>query len=202
MMDLHQQRTEALSEVSKKLARLTGSPLYAFRIEHGYQPVPGQGNPDAKIMLVGEAPGEREARTGKPFVGQSGKLLDELLSSISLDREDIFITNIVKDRPPENRDPTPEEIEIYAPLLLEQIEIIQPEVIVTLGRFAMTFILEQFHVPEAGEKISRLHGKVIRAHGPSGEIHIVPLYHPAVALYNIGQRKTLEEDFQVLKQFS
>jgi DNA polymerase len=201
MMDSLSEREQALGRIEQKLAALTESPLFSYRERRGYLPVPGQGNPQAKIMLVGEAPGEKEAKTGKPFVGPSGKFLDELLHSISLNRKDIFITNIVKDRPPDNRDPTPEEIAIYAPLLLEQIQIIQPEVIVTLGRFAMSFVFEQFDVPAAEEKISRVHGQVFLAHGPSGEFHILPLYHPAVALYNLNQRKTLEEDIQGLKAF-
>lgn len=114
-----------------------------------------------------------------PFVGASGKFLDKMLEGINLKREDVYITNIVKDRPPDNRDPKPEEIRLYSPLLIQQIDIIQPAVFATLGRFSMEFVLKLFDVPEKSEKISHLHGRMIEAQAAYGKIHIVPLFHPA-----------------------
>jgi DNA polymerase len=152
-------------------------------------------------LFIGEAPGEREAKTGRPFVGASGRFLNELLQSIGMKREDVYITNIVKDRPPNNRNPSVKGIRLYQPFLLRQIEIIRPEVIVPLGRFSMEFILEQFNAPEKGQKISELHGKLLKGTAPFGEITIIPLYHPAVALYSVDSKETLVKDFQILKQF-
>jgi len=162
----------------------------------------GEGSLDAQIMLIGEAPGEREAKTGRPFVGASGRFLDELLASIGLKREDVYITNVVKDRPPENRDPTPEEIALYTPLLAQQIEIIQPRVVATLGRFAMSYAMQLFNVPFNGTpKISELHGQVLEGKASYGPVAVVPLFHPAVALYSTQRRDTLLEDFQALRRF-
>lgn len=186
--------------VGEELRRLEASPLYAYRQEQGYQAVLGEGDLNAELMFIGEAPGASEAKSGRPFVGAAGRVLDELLAGIDLCRQAVYITNIVKDRPPENRDPTVEEIELYAPLLSRQIEIIQPRVIATLGRFAMDFILQAFRLPELGGKISGLHGKPLRAQAEYGPVWVVPLYHPAVALYNQGQRQVLRADFQILKR--
>jgi DNA polymerase len=152
-------------------------------------------------MFIGEAPGKSEAVSGRPFVGAAGKLLDKLLASAGLERDQVYITNIVKDRPPENRDPKPVEIELYAPYLLRQIEIIQPKVIATLGRFAMDFILEQFNAKEKGGKITQLHGKPLHAQASYGKIIVMPLYHPAFALYRQDQKETLVEDFLKLAKF-
>lgn len=189
-----------LEELALALQKLEASPLYAYRKENNYLPVIGEGNPNAQIMFIGEAPGEWEAKSGRPFVGASGRLLDTLLESIGLQRKDVYITNVVKDRPPGNRAPTVEEIRIYAPLLVQQIDIIRPAVVATLGRFAMDFIFDLFDMPQRGEKISRLHGTRLEAHAPYGAVTVIPLYHPAVALYTTAQRETLTQDFQVLKQ--
>lgn len=194
-------RASQLKELAREVENLKESPLYAFRKEKGYQPVFGEGDPNANILFIGEAPGEREARTGRPFVGASGRFLDELLEGIGLRRDQVYITNVVKDRPPENRDPKPDEIRLYAPILVRQIEIIQPRVIVTLGRFSMEFIFKLFDMPEQGGKISRLHGQPLKATAPHGEVTVHPLFHPAVALYNQGQREVLVQDFQVLKDY-
>ena len=195
-------RAARLAEVGKKLDGLIESPLYEHRLRNDYHPVLGEGSPHARILFIGEAPGKQEAKTGRPFVGASGRVLAELLASIDLDREDVYITNVVKDRPPDNRDPQAAEIELYRPLLAEQIDIIRPAVIATLGRFAMEFVFEHFGMKEVGGKISQLHGTVLTAHAPYGEVAVMPLYHPAVALYNQSQRGTLEEDFQALAQFA
>ena len=157
--------------------------------ETATQAVPGDGNADADIMFVGEAPGKNEDLQGKPFVGAAGKFLEEMLASISLKRQDIYITNVVKYRPPENRDPEPDEIEDCMPWLHEQIKLIEPKIIVTLGRHA----LEHF-IP--GKKISAVHGQAFRrTFADIGEQVFFALYHPAAALYNGGMRETLKQDF-------
>jgi uracil-DNA glycosylase len=190
-----------LEKIAEEILNLEESPLYSYRRENNYSFVLGEGNAEAKIMFIGEAPGEKEAKTGRPFVGASGRFLNELLQSIGMKREDVYITNIVKDRPPNNRNPSVKEIRLYQPFLLRQIEIIRPEVIVPLGRFSMEFILNQFNAPEKGQKISELHGKQLKGTAPYGELTIVPLYHPAVALYSVDSKQTLVNDFQILKQF-
>ncbi len=154
------------------------------------QAVPGEGSATADIMFIGEAPGKNEDLQGVPFVGAAGKFLNEMLATIGLQREDIYITNIVKYRPPENRDPLPKEIAACMPWLHEQIRIIQPKIIVTLGRHAM----EHF-IP--GKKISEVHGQAFRRNFPDiGPQVFFALYHPAAALYNGGMRQTLIEDFK------
>ncbi len=193
------QKTAKLKIIRDEVWNLTSSPLYAYRKENNYYPVLGEGTHAAHIMFIGEAPGRTEAKTGKPFCGAAGKLLDELLESIHLDRKKVYVTNIVKDRPPDNRDPKPAEIEIYAPFLTRQIDIIQPKIIATLGRFSMQFILQKFDLPEQIEPISKLHGRILTGLASYGEIHIIPLYHPAVALYNRNNKDTLFKDFSILK---
>jgi DNA polymerase len=192
-------RQAKLDALAHELQELASSPLYEYRTQHKYKVVPGEGNAYAKIMLIGEAPGEWEAKSGRPFVGASGRLLDALLQSIGLTRTDVFITNVVKDRPPDNRPPTTAEVRLYSPFLRRQIEIIQPSVIATLGRFAMEFLFDFFAMPEKGQKISKIHGARLTAQAAYGEVIVVPLYHPAVALYTTEQRETLTADFQVLR---
>lgn len=150
------------------------------------QAVPGDGNVDTEIMFIGEAPGAKEDEQGKPFVGAAGKFLNELIGSIGLNREDIFIANCIKHRPPENRDPLPEEIAAYGPWLQGQIDIIDPLVIVTLGRFSMEFVLGP------GFSISKIHGQPKRRKGKV----VMPMYHPAAALYSGNLRPVLAADFQ------
>ena len=150
----------------------------------------GSGNPEAEIMFIGEAPGKKEDETGEPFVGAAGKFLNEMLASIKLQREDVYIANVCKCRPPENRDPLPEEIAACWPWLLEQIRIIQPKLIVTLGRHSM----ERF-LPD--QKISQIHGTlVIKTVEGIGKQYFYTLYHPAAALYNGSMREILILDFQ------
>lgn len=194
-------KTELLKQIRDKVWNLKESPLYKYRKENNYYPVLGEGNHNAKIIFTGEAPGENEAKTGRPFCGQAGRILDELFESIGASRKDAYVTNIVKDRPPNNRDPLPDEIKLYAPFLEEQIDIIQPEVIATLGRFSMKFILEKFNLPEHSDSISKLHGRVLSAEASYGPIKIIPLYHPAVAIYSAKSKDTLKKDFEVLKEF-
>ena len=193
------EKTEALEKIKQEVLALESSPLYAFRIANKSLPVIGEGSHEARIMLVGEAPGKNEAATGWPFCGASGKLLDELLASVKIARETVYITNIVKDRPPENRDPSPEEIAIYGPFLDKQIEIIQPEIIATLGRFSMQYIMTKFGLADLLLPISQMHGQFFQAKTSYGSVKILPLYHPAAAIYNRALLDTLKEDFQKLK---
>jgi uracil-DNA glycosylase family 4 len=194
-------REQQLEEIEEEVRDLDTSPLFEYRQENSYHPVIGEGSTRAKIMFIGEAPGKQEAKTGRPFVGAAGRKLNELLESIGINRQQVYITNIVKDRPPNNRDPHKDEIELYAPFLTRQIEIIQPQVIATLGRFSMDFILDHFDMSQQGKRIGDLHGKVIEAEASYGKISVVPLYHPAAALYNDQLWDVMEEDFQVLKRY-
>lgn len=195
-------RTESLKQIKEEVLKLTSSPLYEERTKNKVFPVIGEGSHYAKIMFIGEAPGRNEAATGRPFVGAAGKILDELLSKAGIERQSIYITNIVKDRPPFNRDPLPEEIKSYAPFLERQIDIIQPEIIVTLGRYAMTYIIERFGLSSLLKPIGQMRGQILEANTGYGPIKIIPLYHPAVAVYNRAMKETLQADFGVLKQFS
>lgn len=195
---MSEDRKERMMAIKDAIVNLTESPLYEYRTSNNYFPVIGQGSHDANIMFIGEAPGENEAKRGIPFCGASGRVLDEMLKSIGIDRESVYITNIVKDRPPKNRDPKPDEIELYSPFLDQQIDIIQPKVIATLGRFSMEFILKKFDLPVG--KISKVHGTRIKAKASYSEIDIVPLYHPAVALYRGDKKQELMDDFKILVQ--
>ncbi len=188
-----------LQAIHSDIVKLTKSPLYSFRVKNNYQVVSGEGSPNAKIVFIGEAPGKNEALTGKPFCGASGRVLNELLASIAIDREKVFITSIVKDRPPENRDPSPKEIALYTPFLIRQLEVIKPKVIVTLGRHAMNFIMKDFGLERELQPISEAHGQPVTAKASWGKVSILPLYHPAVALYNGSTKITLLKDFQKLK---
>ncbi|MDP3726686.1 MAG: uracil-DNA glycosylase [bacterium] len=192
-------KQELMKEIRDEVFTGKDLPLYSERTKNNVFPVIGEGSHDARVMFIGEAPGRNEAKTGRPFCGTAGKILDELLLSVGIKREEVYITNIVKDRPPQNRDPFPEEIKAYAPFLLRQIEIIKPLVIATLGRYSMNYILELFNLWEELAPISRLHGRVFNAAASYGGITIIPLYHPAAAVYNRALLDTLKKDFAVLK---
>lgn len=154
------------------------------------QTVFGVGNPHARVMFIGEAPGKNEDLQGEPFVGAAGHYLNELLGCAGLRREDVFIANVLKCRPPGNRDPRPEEIQTCTPFLREQTRTIDPEVLVTLGKFSTQFVLKT----QVG--ITRLHGRVQRA----GKFLVFPVFHPAAALYDGAKREALENDFVTLGQ--
>lgn len=194
-------RTKLLHKIEEEVINLRKSPLYKERVKNKVFPVIGEGSPRAKIIFVGEAPGKKEATTGRPFCGASGRILDELLASAGIKREDVYITNIVKDRPPENRDPLPKEIAVYGPFLDRQIEIIQPKVIATLGRYAMQYVMEKFHLEHELKSISENHGKRFDAKANYGSVKIIPLYHPAVVVYNARTKDELKKDFSVLRKF-
>ncbi len=196
-----EERFEEMKKIRDELIHLKTSPLYEYRVQNKYFPVVGEGSHTAHIMFIGEAPGENEAQTARPFCGKSGKVLDELLESIKLNRSDVYITNIVKDRPPENRDPTDEEIKVYGPFLDRQINIVQPTVIATLGRYSMSYIMNHFGLGAQVGQISALHGKEFVAKTEYGSTTIIPLYHPAVALYTGNNKDTLLDDIQILKKY-
>lgn len=172
-------KQEELEKIKQEIAGRDDLPLAAIS-----NLVFSDGDADADIMFIGEAPGFHEDKQGKPFVGLAGQLLNKLLAEIAWPRESVYITNIVKRRPPENRDPLPEEIAAYAPYLQRQIEIMQPKLIATLGRFSMNYFL-----PEA--KISRDHGRLFK----KDELLIYPLYHPAAALRATAVLEDLRKDF-------
>jgi uracil-DNA glycosylase family 4 len=183
-------KSEQLEAVRRSILDANPTPELAEQATHL---VMGDGKPDADIVFIGEAPGKNEDEQGVPFVGAAGKFLDEMLTAAGMDRSDVYITNIVKYRPPNNRDPKPEEKQAFWPYLAQQLEIIDPKAVVTLGRHSMEFFL-----PDA--KISQVHGhgvrKTVKYHdGKAHEWLIVPLYHPAAALYNGGLRQTLIDDF-------
>ena len=165
-------------------------------------PVIGEGNHQAKIVFVGEGPGASEDRTGYPFCGAAGKILDELLNAVEIKREEVYICNILKCRPPGNRDPQKEEIEACVPYLEKQIEIIKPEVVCPLGRFAMEFLMEKFGLKNQIQGISKIHGKVFESRSLFQKITLIPFYHPAVVTYNANMKEVLKKDFKILEKFN
>jgi uracil-DNA glycosylase len=179
--------TEEVLELHGRVRECTACPLHLTRT----LAVPGYGPVTARVMAIGEAPGENEDREGKPFVGAAGRLLTSLLESVGLDRRDIYITNIIKCRPPRNRDPEPLEVEACSHFLDEQIALLQPDVILLLGRHALTRLL-----PDAGG-ISRLHGERLQR----DDRVYVPLYHPAAALYNGAHKEPLEADMRRVRGY-
>jgi len=189
---------QKLKEVKDNILKCDKCPLKKFRDENGYFPVVGQGNHNADIVFIGEAPGLNEAKTGVPFCGAAGKILDELLEYVKIDRKDVYVTNILKDRPPNNRDPEVSEIEACLPYLEKQIEIIKPKVICTLGRYSMSVIMEKFDLADKLDSISKIHGKEFGYK----EMKIIPLYHPAVAVYNRDRKEELKKDFEILKKYT
>jgi DNA polymerase len=153
------------------------------------------GNPDADIVFIGEAPGKNEDLQGKPFVGAAGKFLNEMLAGIGLEREDIYITNIVKYRPPDNRDPWPDEKKAFLPYLQAQLEVIQPKIVATLGRHSMNCFLPDLQISQIHGQPKRIKLQMKGSSDDVLEVVIVPLFHPAAALYNGGMRQTLIDDF-------
>lgn len=191
-----QEETAERSKAAERLAALADRASGCLRcaLSHSRsQVVFGVGNAAADLMFVGEGPGFHEDRQGEPFVGQAGKLLTELLAGIGLLRSDVYIANVVKCRPPDNRDPAPEEIEACSPYLMEQIGLIRPQVICTLGRFATRLLADT----ELG--ISVIHGKAKVRVLEGRSVVVFPVFHPAAALYTPANRKVLEVDFAKLR---
>lgn len=178
--------TDSLEKIAQEVGICKKCPLFRERTNT----VPGEGNPRAEILFIGEGPGKNEDEQGKPFVGQAGKFLNELIGLIGKKREDIFIANVVKCRPPGNRDPYPEEVKACWPYLKRQVKLINPKLIVTLGRHSMDRFLP-------GMKISQIHGQAKRREiEEMGKLIFYPIYHPAAALYNPNLRDVLINDFK------
>ncbi len=185
-------REKLLEAIAQEIKRCKKCILH----QHRKNAVPGEGNPYAQIMFIGEAPGYHEDIQGRPFVGAAGKLLTTLIESLGLSRSDVFITNVVKCRPPNNRDPIQEEIQACSPYLLRQIKIIKPKIIVTLGRHSTITILKEIGVKVQG--ITSVRGKVFDTEAFGFKVKIIPTYHPAAALYNPKLKDVLEEDFRFI----
>ncbi len=198
----HKNKTkeEQMKEILDEIWNGKDLPLYEERVKNKAYPVIGEGSHDTRIMFIGEAPGKNEAKTGRPFCGAAGKILDKLLESVGLNRDDVYITNIVKDRPQQNRDPLPDEIASYAPFLDRQIDIIRPRVIAALGRYSMNYVLEKFGLQEEIQPISKIHGTIFDVKVPFGSVKIIPLYHPAASIYNRTTLDDLKKDFKILKK--
>jgi DNA polymerase len=177
---------QRLAELNEKMRRCVAGPLARGRTKV----VPGEGRLDADIMFIGEAPGYYEDQQGRPFVGAAGQFLEQLLGSIGLKRSDVFIANVIKCRPPSNRDPLPAEIEACSGWLDEQVDIIQPKAIVTLGRYSLARFFP-------GQPISRIHGQGRKV----GDRYVVPMYHPAAALHQGSLRRVIEEDFKKIPAY-
>ena len=179
-------RTASLGEIAEMVRMCTRCPLYATAIN----PVPGEGSPTAQLMCIGEAPGATEDETGRPFVGQAGKLLTDILRAIKLSREEVFIANVMKHRPPGNRNPTPDEITACSPYLLRQVELIRPKVILALGTFAAQTLLD------TKVAIGKLRGSLHWYHGTP----LIATYHPAALLRNPGWKKPTWEDVKLVRR--
>ncbi|HEX6627518.1 MAG TPA: uracil-DNA glycosylase [Gemmatimonadaceae bacterium] len=179
-------KLDSLEEIAKKVHKCTRCPLY----ETATKGVPGEGNPKAKLVCVGEAPGAKEDETGRPFVGQAGQLLNKILAAIDLQREDVFICNVLKHRPPGNRNPRPEEVEACSPYLIRQLELIKPKVIVAFGTFAAQTLLN------SKTSIGQLRGLVHKYHG----IPLIVTYHPAALLRNPAWKRPTWEDVKLARR--
>ena len=182
-------KRELLNDLKKRMEDDNTPPLRTGAT----QLVFGEGNPDAQVYFLGEAPGYYEDREGRPFVGQAGKLLDQLIESIGFSRSEVYISNVVRFRPPANRDPEPDEIAAFSAYVDEEIEIINPRIIVTLGRFSMAKFL-----PDT--KISAVHGKVYKVGWNNKKQVVVPMYHPAAALRSTAILVAIKGDFQIIKK--
>lgn len=180
------ERRSALSELNIQVNACRACPLGATHT----RAVPGEGRIDADIMFIGEAPGYYEDQQGRPFIGAAGQFLEQLLASIGLKRTDVFIVNIIKCRPPQNRDPLPDEISACSDFLSRQIAIVQPKVIVTLGRYSLARFLP-------GTPIGKIHGQGRKV----GNQWVVPMYHPAAALHQGSLRATIEYDFKKIPEY-
>ena len=182
----------SLEEIEQEIKKCKKCRLWKSR----RNPVAGEGNEKARIMFVGEAPGRVEDETGKPFVGKAGQFLNEVLEANEIDRKDVYITNVVKCRPPNNRDPLPDEIAACSPYLEKQIDIIKPEIIATLGRFASSFILSLYGFNSL--PMASIHGKIFNV--PLHGIKIIILYHPAACIYNPKLKKVFSDDIKKLAE--
>ena len=185
-------KQELMEEVATEVTACRKCGLWKKR----KNPVPGEGDRSADVMFIGEAPGYWEDLKGEPFVGSAGEILDEMLSKIGLSRDRVYIGNVLKCRPPENRDPSASEIKTCVPYLDQQIRIIKPKIIVTLGRHSTSYILSKCGLEAGG--ITKLHGRKYEVELLGFQVLVIPMYHPAAVLYNPKYRRNLERDFQLL----
>ena len=190
-------KTQLLNELKKEVEKCRRCPLYKTRTKIVF----GTGSVNAKLMIISEAPGYWEDQKGEPFVGAAGKILDELLNSVGIKREEVYICNVLKCRPPNNRNPKTEEIKACASYLERQIELIKPRIICTLGNYSTSFIFEKYGLKNQIQGISKIHGKVFEVESLFLNIKIIPLYHPAVATYNPNMKEILAKDFKILEKF-
>ena len=181
---------DTIQDIEREILKCKKCSLYRTKTNY----VPGVGNPEAKLVFVGEAPGRDEDLQGEPFVGTAGRLLTEMLQTVGLSRKDVFICNVLKCRPPNNRDPAPEEIAACGEYLVRQLDAIKPDIIVCLGRFAAKFIFELFGLEFSS--ISRVRGKIFEGKRWDKNVKIVPIYHPAAILYRPQLREEYEEQFK------
>lgn len=185
-----------LEKIKEEVLKCQKCNLHETKINYVF----GEGNPKAKIVFIGEAPGANEDKKGTPFIGRAGTIFDELLQSINIKREDIYICNILKCRPTKNRNPMPAEIAQCTPYLIAQLDSINPKIICPMGNFATRFILKKYGLGDKVERISKLHAKIFKMRNLYGEITLIPLYHPAVATYNPDMKKVLLEDIKILEK--
>ncbi|MGB9740600.1 MAG: type-4 uracil-DNA glycosylase [Candidatus Bathyarchaeales archaeon] len=188
------QKENELASIAYEVLNCTKCPLHKSR----KNAVPGEGNPNAKIMLIGEAPGYWEDIQGRPFVGAAGKFLDLLLAEIGLKRQDVFICNVLKCRPPGNREPQLNEISACTPYLDRQINALKPQIIITLGNYSTAYIFAKANIPFEG--MAHEHGKPHKTQIFSMQTLVFPTFHPAAALYNAKYRKQIQEDFKALQK--
>ncbi len=181
-----------LEEIEREIRNCKKCDLWMSKTNY----VPGEGNPNARIVFIGEAPGREEDRQGRPFVGSAGKYLTKVLEENGIKREDVYITNVLKCRPPNNRDPRPDEIEACKPYLIRQLEAIRPDVIVCLGRYSAMVVFEIFGLKFSG--ISRVRGKVFEVYRWGKPVKILPTYHPAAVLYRPNLKGDFEKDIAML----
>ena len=185
-----------LEDIAEQIRKCKRCELYRTR----KNPVPGEGNPNAKIVLVGEAPGYNEDLQGKPFVGRAGKLLDEFLEFAGLKRTEIFITNVVKCRPPNNRTPTLDEIKACSPYLDQQLKILKPKLVIALGNVAATYFFEKFNLKFSSMR--RTHGKIYSLSNILFSFFLIPTYHPAAILRNQSLKPEVLKDWEVIKNLA
>ncbi len=190
-----QNKLEQLKQLERKVRNCQKCTLAATRLNVVF----GEGGISSRILFIGEAPGATEDETGKPFCGKAGNILDGLLSRAGLKREDIYIANILKCRPPGNRNPEVEEINVCSGYLDQQVDLIEPRIIGCLGNFSTRYIMEKFGLKNKVQGISKIHGQVFITPVSQGSLKIVPLYHPATVIYNVNMRSVLEKDFLMLK---
>ncbi|MCD6089033.1 uracil-DNA glycosylase [Candidatus Bathyarchaeota archaeon] len=192
-MSIYEEKMRQLEKIAEEIRKCGRCGLSKTR----RNPVPGEGNPDSTLVFIGEAPGYWEDVKGKPFVGAAGRLLDEILEKVGIKRKDVFITNVLKCRPPRNRDPRPEEVRVCTPFLDRQLKVIKPRIIMTLGRHSTAYIFSKMNMKFYG--ITRVHGQIYEAESLGWKCYVIPTFHPAAALYNVNLRDDLLKDLLKMK---